>query len=261
MTRRISRAKQAIADSGTPFEVPHRGERAERLAAVLHVLYLIFTEGYAATSGPGLLRQDLSAQYVPNCSRWPGTRPLPALPTGKPPAARPACRTSASCRLEPPASRRPADPVDSGSHPLRHSQEAQWDYGPRRPSPTVPDSIVSMTDEDLISLERQGWQALTTEHGASYYRDHLADDAVMAFPFGVISRSQAIEAIAAAPPWSRYELTDAKVIRLGEDAAVVVYHVRAQRGRQPEFVAVASSTFVRASGSWRLAFHQQSPTN
>jgi RNA polymerase sigma factor (sigma-70 family) len=64
MTRRISRAKQAITDSGTPFAVPTAGERPERLSAVLHVLYLIFAEGYAATSGPGLVRMDLCAEAI-----------------------------------------------------------------------------------------------------------------------------------------------------------------------------------------------------
>jgi RNA polymerase sigma factor (sigma-70 family) len=64
MTRRITRAKQSIKDSGVPFRIPAHAERAERLAAVLHVLYLIFTEGYAATSGPSLLRPDLSAEAI-----------------------------------------------------------------------------------------------------------------------------------------------------------------------------------------------------
>jgi RNA polymerase sigma factor (sigma-70 family) len=64
MTRRISRAKQRIKDSGIPFGMPHGSERAERLGAVLHVLYLIFNEGYAATSGPSLQRSDLSVEAI-----------------------------------------------------------------------------------------------------------------------------------------------------------------------------------------------------
>ena len=64
MTRRISRAKQNIKDSGTPFRMPPGPERAERLAAVLHVLYLIFNEGYAATSGPSLQRTELAGEAV-----------------------------------------------------------------------------------------------------------------------------------------------------------------------------------------------------
>ena len=64
MTRRITRAKQHIAGSGVPFRMPDGRERDERLSVVLHVLYLIFTEGYAATSGPSLLRPDLSAEAI-----------------------------------------------------------------------------------------------------------------------------------------------------------------------------------------------------
>ena len=64
MTRRISRAKQTIKDSRLPFAMPSRSERVQRLAAVLHVLYLIFNEGYASTSGPSLVRSELSAEAI-----------------------------------------------------------------------------------------------------------------------------------------------------------------------------------------------------
>ncbi len=64
MTRRISRAKQRIKDSGIPFGMPLASERTERLGAVLHVLYLIFNEGYATTSGPSLQRTELSAEAI-----------------------------------------------------------------------------------------------------------------------------------------------------------------------------------------------------
>ena len=64
MARRISRAKQRIQDSGIPFGTPSGAERTERLGAVLHVLYLIFNEGYASTSGPSLQRGELSAEAI-----------------------------------------------------------------------------------------------------------------------------------------------------------------------------------------------------
>jgi RNA polymerase sigma factor (sigma-70 family) len=64
MTRRITRAKQQIKDSGVPFRLPGRPQRAKRLAVVLHVLYLIFTEGYAATSGHSLYRVVLSTEAI-----------------------------------------------------------------------------------------------------------------------------------------------------------------------------------------------------
>ena len=64
MTRRITRAKQSVAASGTPFRMPAGRDREQRLSVVLHVLYLIFTEGYATTSGPGLVRPGLSAEGI-----------------------------------------------------------------------------------------------------------------------------------------------------------------------------------------------------
>jgi RNA polymerase sigma factor (sigma-70 family) len=64
MTRRITRAKQRIKDSGIPFGMPPRPERGERLGAVLHVLDLIFNEGYASTSGPNLQRGELAAEAI-----------------------------------------------------------------------------------------------------------------------------------------------------------------------------------------------------
>ena len=64
MAQRISRAKQSIKASGVPFQLPTAGERAARLGAVLHVLYLIFNEGYTASSGPELQRTDLSSEAI-----------------------------------------------------------------------------------------------------------------------------------------------------------------------------------------------------
>ena len=64
MTRRITRAKRSIKDSGIPFRMPPAAERAERLGAVLHVLYLIFNEGYASSSGPSLIRADLAVEAI-----------------------------------------------------------------------------------------------------------------------------------------------------------------------------------------------------
>jgi predicted RNA polymerase sigma factor len=64
MAQRISRAKQSIKTSGVPFRIPTAEERAERLGAVMHVLYLIFNEGYTATSGPELHRSELSGEAL-----------------------------------------------------------------------------------------------------------------------------------------------------------------------------------------------------
>ena len=62
MAQRITRAKLKIKESGVPFRLP--AERDERLAAVLHVLYLIFNEGYTSSAGPDLQRRDLSTEAI-----------------------------------------------------------------------------------------------------------------------------------------------------------------------------------------------------
>ncbi|MGH2641716.1 MAG: RNA polymerase sigma factor [Actinomycetota bacterium] len=64
MAQRISRAKQRIRDTGARFDLPPEQDRAERLRVVLHVLYLVFNEGYAATAGPGVTRADLTTEAI-----------------------------------------------------------------------------------------------------------------------------------------------------------------------------------------------------
>ncbi|HEV3458187.1 MAG TPA: DUF6596 domain-containing protein [Thermoanaerobaculia bacterium] len=64
MAQRISRAKQSVKQSRVPFRLPDAGERARRLSSVLHVLYLIFSEGYTTSSGPALQRTDLSNEAM-----------------------------------------------------------------------------------------------------------------------------------------------------------------------------------------------------
>lgn len=64
MAQRISRAKKRLATLDRPFARPGDAEWRERLGAVLHVLYLIFSEGHTSTSGPDLHRADLSAEAI-----------------------------------------------------------------------------------------------------------------------------------------------------------------------------------------------------
>jgi hypothetical protein len=114
--------------------------------------------------------------------------------------------------------------------------------------------------QELIQVERRGWEALCSDDARGYYEEHLTDDAAMAFPFGVMDREQVLAAMAAAQPWSRYEIKDPRVIALGPHCGVVVYSVTAQREGDEPFSAVLSSTFVRRGDQWKLAFHQQSFT-
>lgn len=113
-------------------------------------------------------------------------------------------------------------------------------------------------DRELIDLERRGWEALAAGDGAAFYEEVCTDDVVMVFPGGMLlDRSAAIEGLRQAPPWARYELSDERVVPLGDDAAAVVYRAEAQREDDEPYRAVMASAYRREAGRWRLAVHQQ----
>ena len=64
VAQRIVRAKRTLSEAGMPFEVPHGADRADRLTSVLDVLYLIFNEGYSATSGDDWIRPQLCEEAM-----------------------------------------------------------------------------------------------------------------------------------------------------------------------------------------------------
>jgi len=64
IAQRIVRAKGKIRDAGIPYQVPTRAELPERLASVLRVVYLVFNEGYSASSGESVMRADLSGEAI-----------------------------------------------------------------------------------------------------------------------------------------------------------------------------------------------------
>lgn len=64
VAQRIVRAKAKIRDAGIPYQVPSQADLADRLETVLHVIYLVFNEGYSASSGTSLTRSELSSEAI-----------------------------------------------------------------------------------------------------------------------------------------------------------------------------------------------------
>jgi hypothetical protein len=111
----------------------------------------------------------------------------------------------------------------------------------------------------LVALEEQGWQALAQGTGADFYQRNLANQALMVFPFGVLTREQSVEAIKAAPPWASFRIEDPRIVQLTADSAVLTYRATAQRAGQEPYSALMTTVFVREVGAWKTAFHQQTP--
>jgi hypothetical protein len=83
----------------------------------------------------------------------------------------------------------------------------------------------------------------------------------MAFAFGVLTRQRAIETMRDAPPWATFRIEDPRVIALTDGSAILTYHCTARRAGQEPYTAVMTTVFVQHDGTWKTAFHQQTPSD
>lgn len=116
--------------------------------------------------------------------------------------------------------------------------------------------------QELIELEEQGWQALSSDGNAAqtFYDAVLHDDAVMFFPGGMrLEGKQLILESLAAQPWKTYQIEAPRILSLSEKAALLAYKVRAQREGDEPYEALIGSTYTQVGGQWKLIFHQQTP--
>lgn len=196
MAARITRAKKKIAAAGIPYRVPAPAQLPERLPAVLSVLYLIFTEGYSATTGAEPIRRELCAEALRL------TRVLLSLLPDEPdPAA-----LLALMALQ--HSRRDARHDHAGDVVLLPDQNrGRWHH----------DEI----DEALDLLRRAGETADRRDHAASSYRLQAA----IAAEHARARRAEDTDWPAIADLYARLEmLTGSPVVRLNRAVAVAEVH-------------------------------------
>lgn len=114
---------------------------------------------------------------------------------------------------------------------------------------------------DLLDVEHQALDAMSSsaEAATAFYKEVLAREVLMLFPGGMVieDRSDVISSMGG-PPWDGFEISDERVLELGDAVAAVIYRATAKRG-EAEYTALFNSTYIREDGMWKLALHQQTP--
>ncbi len=115
--------------------------------------------------------------------------------------------------------------------------------------------------EELLELENSGWRSLCESQGGSFYGNLMTQDGLFVLINGMTMTRDAVASLLdGAPAWLSYEITDAQMIDLGNDAATLVYRSASSRDDLPEpFRALNASTYRRVDGAARLALYQQTP--
>ncbi|GAB3237109.1 hypothetical protein GCM10027447_36030 [Glycomyces halotolerans] len=115
--------------------------------------------------------------------------------------------------------------------------------------------------EELLELERAGWDALCDGTGSEFYGTVMAADGIMVLAHGfALDREAVVESLREAPTWDGYEISQERTVQVGDDAAGLIYTARAWReGDEDDFRALMSSVYFRADGIWNLALYQQTP--
>lgn len=119
--------------------------------------------------------------------------------------------------------------------------------------------MVTWTLDRLLEQERRGWDSLCESRGGRFYGDLMTEQAVMVLVNGMVLDRETIAAsLDDSPPWSAYELDDARLLPTGTDSAALLYRATASRAGDPEpFLALMSSHYRMLDGRLRMTLYQQ----
>lgn len=114
---------------------------------------------------------------------------------------------------------------------------------------------------ELLALETAGWQSLCESRGGTFYGELMTPDGAFVLVNGtVMTRDEVASSLDGAPGWDSFEITEPRVVSLGEEGAALVYRSSSERSDLDEpFVALMSSVYRRIDGELRLALYQQTP--
>lgn len=122
-------------------------------------------------------------------------------------------------------------------------------------------TVAHMVMDELMQLERRGWDSLCDGMGSAFYGELMTENAVMVLAHGaVLNRAEVMASLDGAPPWRRYHISEERMLEIDARTIALVYTGMAWRqAPEPEFHALMSSVYTQQDGAWRLVLYQQTP--